>query len=170
MTSSLDLSRTDALSPGGRASDQSRRKDPIPRSAVRAMVGFLVVLVALAGLAARLAPPDPAAGLAPATLSRPLTFVDEPDGSIQVTDGASGAVILVLPYAQDGFIRSTVRGLVRERKRRGIGAAIPFALSLHEDGRLILSDPETGRLVDLGAFGPTNAAAFARLLPTESGS
>jgi hypothetical protein len=34
----------------------------------------------------------------------------------------------------------------------------------HPDGRLTLQDPATGRNLDLLAFGPTNAALFARLL------
>jgi hypothetical protein len=40
----------------------------------------------------------------------------------------------------------------------------------HADGRLTLLDPMTGTRVDLGSFGPTNAAVFARFLddaPTE---
>jgi hypothetical protein len=32
--------------------------------------------------------------------------------------------------------------------------------------RLVLSDPHSTHRVDLGAFGPDNAAAFARWLPT----
>ena len=32
------------------------------------------------------------------------------------------------------------------------------------DGRLSLQDEATGRSIDLGAFGPTNAAVFAHLM------
>jgi hypothetical protein len=34
----------------------------------------------------------------------------------------------------------------------------------HADGRLTLLDPTTGTRVDLGSFGPTNAAVFVRFL------
>ena len=72
--------------------------------------------------------------------------------------------VTVLAPGSNGFIRGVLRGLVRERKRRGIGAETPFRLSYLTDGRLLLADPATGRVIDLGAFGPTNTAAFARLL------
>ena len=64
----------------------------------------------------------------------------------------------------NGFLRGTMRGLARERKRQGIGAELPFRMIGRADGRLTLEDPGTGRRVDLGSFGPTNAAAFARLM------
>jgi putative photosynthetic complex assembly protein len=32
------------------------------------------------------------------------------------------------------------------------------------DGRISLEDPETGRVIELDAFGPTNGEAFAQLL------
>jgi hypothetical protein len=32
------------------------------------------------------------------------------------------------------------------------------------DGKLTLEDPGTGRRVDLGSFGPTNAAVFAQIM------
>ena len=41
----------------------------------------------------------------------------------------------------------------------------PFRLTRYADGRLALDDPSTGAHVELRAFGPTNEAAFARLLP-----
>jgi hypothetical protein len=38
------------------------------------------------------------------------------------------------------------------------------ACMAHPDGRLTLEDPATGRRMDLSAFGPSNAAVFARVL------
>jgi len=32
------------------------------------------------------------------------------------------------------------------------------------DGKLTLEDPGTGRRVDIGSFGPTNAAVFAHIM------
>jgi putative photosynthetic complex assembly protein len=52
----------------------------------------------------------------------------------------------------------------RERRLRRLFADPPFVLSSHADGRLTLADPATGRSVNLEAFGPDNAGAFARLL------
>jgi len=57
-----------------------------------------------------------------------------------------------------------LRGLVRERRLSGIGSSAPFVLRRWADGRLTLEDPKTGRVIDLGAFGVTNAQAFAKLM------
>lgn len=101
---------------------------------------------------------------APATSERALQFQDRDDGSIVVIDARTGATIETLEPGTNGFLRSTLRGLVRERKRQGLGPEQPFQLVAHTDGRLTLIDPATGRRVDLEAFGPTNVATFAHLL------
>ena len=55
--------------------------------------------------------------------------------------------------------------MTRERRIRGVSASTAaFELAVGADGRLTLRDPATGLTLDLLAFGPTNAGAFARLL------
>jgi len=93
-----------------------------------------------------------------------IYFEDGADGSVTVLAPERDRVIAVLPPGTNGFIRSVVRGLARERRLRGLGPEGSFELSRWTDGRLSLDDPVTGRTVELGAFGPTNARAFARLL------
>jgi putative photosynthetic complex assembly protein len=100
---------------------------------------------------------------APAVEVREFRFEDRPDGSIVVLNLRNQVVETVAP-GSNGFLRGTMRGLVRERKRQGIGPEIPFRMIGHADGRLTLEDPGTGRRVDLGSFGPTNSAVFARLM------
>lgn len=95
---------------------------------------------------------------------RTLHFEDGPAGSVAVIDARTGAPVDTLEPGADGFIRATLRALVRERRMKGLGAETPFHLSRQADGRLLLLDPATGRQIDLHAFGPTNAAAFDRLL------
>jgi putative photosynthetic complex assembly protein len=95
---------------------------------------------------------------------RPLRFEDMRDGSIQVTDARTGQVATSVEPGTNGFIRGTLRGLARERKRQGIGIEPPFILTRWADGRLSLEDPTTGRVIALDAFGPTNGEAFAQLL------
>ena len=92
-----------------------------------------------------------------------LRFLDRDDGSIAVVDAHDGHMIEHI-VGQNGFVRGTLRGLARERRRQGIGAEPPFQLVARADGRLTLIDPSTGRRVDLESFGPTNSAEFARLL------
>ena len=96
--------------------------------------------------------------------SRPLRFEDMRDGSIRVTDARTGQVAASVEPGTNGFIRGTLRGLARERKRQGIGIEPPFMLTRWADGRLSLEDPTTGRVIALDAFGPTNGEAFAQLL------
>ncbi len=101
---------------------------------------------------------------APTVAVREFRFEDRSDGSIAVLDASSQAVVETVAPGTNGFLRGTMRGLARERKRQGIGSEMPFRMIGHADGRLTLEDPGTGRRVDLGSFGPTNAAAFAGLM------
>jgi putative photosynthetic complex assembly protein len=94
----------------------------------------------------------------------PLYFDDAPDGRVLVRDALNEQVIATVAPGQGGFVRSTLRGLVRERRKRGLGPETPFVLSARSDGRVVLTDPATGRLLDLAAFGPDNAGAFAVFL------
>ena len=61
-------------------------------------------------------------------------------------------------------MRGALRGLARERRLDGAGAESPFRLAAWPGGRLTLEDTATGRVLDLHAYGQTNAEAFARLL------
>ncbi len=93
-----------------------------------------------------------------------LHFEDREDGAILIRDADSGAVRGTVAPGTQGFLRSTMRGLVRERRRQGLGPATPFQLLGRADGRLTLFDPGTGRRIDLESFGPTHAAVFAQLI------
>jgi putative photosynthetic complex assembly protein len=118
---------------------------------------FMVALTRITGIGA------PAPMTAATVEVRELRFEDRPDGSIAILDTAGGLVDTVAP-GENGFLRGTMRGMARERKRNGHGSELPFQLIGHADGRLTLEDPTTGRTVDLGSFGPTNAAVFMRLM------
>ncbi|MFN5552047.1 MAG: photosynthetic complex assembly protein PuhC, partial [Hyphomonadaceae bacterium] len=83
-----------------------------------------------------------------------------------VLNADSGAELETIAPGQDAFIRAVMRGFVRDRKLRKIGAEVPFNLSLYPNKRLTMSDPTTGKEIDLRAFGPTNEGAFARFLAT----
>ena len=142
----------------------SHSATPIPRGLLIGAAALIGVTIALAGTArltgfgtARLAAP-------PAVESRDLSFLDQPDGSIAVRDAATGKVVAEVAPGTNGFLRGTLRGLARERRLQGIGEAPAFRVSRTAEGRLLLIDTATGRIVDLGAFGATNAGAFAGLL------
>ena len=100
---------------------------------------------------------------AAAVAQRALRFEDRPDGSIAVLDGRDGHLVERVTGEQ-GFLRGTLRALVRERRHSGAGPETPFELVLRSDHRLTLVDPATGQRIDLESFGPTNAGLFASLL------
>lgn len=97
--------------------------------------------------------------------SQSLHFVDLSGGQISVVDADNNREITRLLSGEDGFMRSVMRGLVRERKAHGLGPEIPFELTLWEDGLVSLIDPATERRIEISAFGKDNVAAFTRLLP-----
>jgi putative photosynthetic complex assembly protein len=95
---------------------------------------------------------------------REFRFEDRPDGSIVVLDASGLQRIDTVAPGTNGFLRGTMRGLARERMRQGVSPALPFRMVGRADGKLTLEDPGTGRRVDLGSFGPTNAAVFAQIM------
>jgi len=130
-----------------------------PLIAAAAMVLAVLIAVAVVRLSGvSIHAPDAAAAV-----TRELRFEDRPDGSIAVIDARGGQLVESIT-GEAGFVRGTLRGLARERRRQGIGAEQGFLLIGRADGRLTLQDPATGRHVDLESFGPANASQFARLL------
>ena len=95
---------------------------------------------------------------------REFRFEDRPDGSIVVLDTSGKHLVDTVAPGTNGFLRGTMRGLARERMRQGVSPALPFRMVGRADGKLTLEDPGTGRRVDLGSFGPTNAAVFAHIM------
>src|SRR5207237_406494 len=81
---------------------------------------------------------------APPVAQHDLRFVDAADGSIAVLDATDQRVVDRV-VGESGFVRGTLPGLARERKRQGLGSDIPFRLVAHADGRLTLLDPATNR-------------------------
>jgi putative photosynthetic complex assembly protein len=140
------------------------RSELIPRRALLAAGGVLAALLVTVGALRwsgyqATSQPD-----ASTVAQRSIYFRDLPDKGIAVVDGASGVVLDTL-RGEQGFVRGTLRGLVRERKLRGLVAEVPLQLIARADGRLTLLDPLTAQRIDLESFGPTNAAVFARWLP-----
>jgi putative photosynthetic complex assembly protein len=101
---------------------------------------------------------------AAAVAVREFRFEDRPDGSIVVLDASGRQLVDTVAPGTNGFLRGTMRGLARERMRQGVSPALPFRMVGRADGKLTLEDPGTGRRVDLGSFGPTNAAVFAHIM------
>ncbi len=100
------------------------------------------------------------------TMTRDLAFADRADGAVVITDTRTGELAkLIARDSQSGFIRGTMRGMMRERRMHKFAENVAFRLAAWPDGSLSLTDTGTGRTIELGAFGATNRAAFAELLP-----
>jgi putative photosynthetic complex assembly protein len=92
-----------------------------------------------------------------------LKFNDLADGSIGIYDTVKQRNIDILAPGKNGFVRVVMRGLALDRTVNGDSAEVPFKLSKLADGRLTLTDPTSGKIVTLEAFGSNNLAAFEDL-------
>ena len=92
-----------------------------------------------------------------------LYFQDRPDGAVLVSARTGAEPVLALAPGEGGFVRGVLRSLARERRQHQTDPGHPFWLQRHAGGGLSLYDPQTGRLIVLQSFGPTNLAAFARI-------
>jgi putative photosynthetic complex assembly protein len=132
-----------------------------------ALVGLALIATAFARVSGIGTTHVPAAV---AVESRDLRFEDRRDGGVAVLDLASGREVQTISPGTNGFLRGVLRGLARDRKLQHIGTEPPFRLTRWDDGRLTIEDVATGRRIELAPFGPTNTAAFSRLLRDRSAS
>ena len=144
--------------------EENNRREDVPRGPLLGALALVLVAIVLVIGAQHtqrgvLFTPEPMP-----VETRELVFKDRGDGAVVVEDALESKVVTVLQPGGSGFIRGTLRAFARERRQNGIGKEPPFILIRGTDGGLVIRDPSTGRRVDLGAFGPTNAGAFAQLL------
>jgi putative photosynthetic complex assembly protein len=123
---------------------------------------LLVLLLVVGGL--RLSGFNPSVAPGSVVAERHLRFTGTPAGAVLVHDAGSGQQLAEMSGEQ-GFLRGILRSLARERRAQGVGPTPPYRLSRHADGRLLITDTDTGLFLDLTSFGPDNAAVFARWLP-----
>ena len=131
------------------------------------LIGVALLAAAIGGNRASVKPPGGARRL---VLSQELHFRDLHQGAIGVYRAGEDGELIRLAPGSNGFLRSVLRGLARERRARGLGPEAPFVLIRWSDGSLSLDDPATDRRIELVAFGPTNLAAFGRLLDLATSS
>ena len=127
-----------------------------------AWIGVMLLAILVAVGLARWSGLDPRTPDAPVKWQRDLQFRDVVGGDIAVLDHHTGQQVASFTGEQ-GFLRSTLRALARERHRESLSSDAPFLLIGRTDGRLTLQDPSTGQRIDLESFGPNNAAVFASL-------
>ena len=146
-----------------------RQTKGMPRE-VLIFAAVLIAVVIIGAGAARLSGYGRAAlPVAEPVQSVSLRFEDQLDGSVLVRRANDGALIDRVAPETNGFLRQTMRGLVRDRRRFGLGDEAPFVLTHWNDGRLTLDDPTIARRLELVSFGETNAGAFAQLFQASGG-
>ena len=146
------------------------RKAPFPRG-ILAVAGTIIAFSITIAAVGRLTGAANSAPTAPPVASRELLFRDQPDGAVAVFDAKNPTVpIEVVAPETNGFLRATMRGLAQQRLRQDANRQIPFRLTGWADGRLTLTDPTTGRKVEMEAFGITNEKVFAHLLTVKAKS
>jgi putative photosynthetic complex assembly protein len=129
------------------------------------VIGLFAVLCITAVVLMRGSTPGTTNDIVAPTQTRLLRFIDQSDGSINVIDKSNDKLVQNFSGEQ-GFLRGTLRSLVRERKLRGMDTSTEraFELIAHSGGRLTLRDPATGATIALESFGPTNMAVFTGLM------
>lgn len=138
---------------------------PFPKGvliAVAALIGFTIIMIGIARITGYMMSQEPVTA---EVLSRDLSFVEQDDGTMSVIDVGTGELVQTLPPGSEGFIRGMLRSLARQRAGYQVPLSDPFHLAIRENGSLTLEDPVTGMLLDLRAYGETNEAAFAALMP-----
>lgn len=147
----------------------SSYRTTIPRPVLIGAGLMMVATLAFAIIAKRLpAGPDTPAWAASAPAAAEgiaLRFEDQEDGSVLVIDATDDSPITTFEPGTNGFARTVLRGMVKERLGSGGDRETAFRLQRTADGGLMLGDPATGREIHLAAFGPASLEAFERLMP-----
>jgi putative photosynthetic complex assembly protein len=141
---------------------KKRRWAAYPTLPLAGAVALVVIAVVSVTLVRLVGPPAEVAPLGDVVSALDLRFEDGADGSVAVYDARSGDRIKTIQPGEDGFVRATLRSLANARRQAGAGSDEPFSLMTTREGRLLLTDVVTGRVIDLWAFGKTNARAFSQ--------
>jgi len=85
-------------------------------------------------------------------------------GTVTVHRAEDGAVVMVLPEKESGFLRGMMRSLGRQRGVANVAKDAPYRISQWPDGSLTFDDPSTGESIAVRAFGPDNLQQLADLM------
>jgi putative photosynthetic complex assembly protein len=115
-------------------------------------------------------PASPGTGESAVVQSVMLRFEDQKNGGVAVINAETGERIAIAEPGTNGFLRGTLRGLMRVRRLDGGTVNEPFRLEQRANGQLLFSDTRDGTVIDLNAYGQTNAAVFRAFLIASGGN
>jgi putative photosynthetic complex assembly protein len=95
---------------------------------------------------------------------RDLLVIDGKDGKGLIRDAADNSLVVEFQPGQMGFARMVIRGMAQDRLKLGGSPDVPFRLSRHADGHLILTDPLSGNRRVIDSFGSINVTSFQQLM------
>lgn len=146
--------------------DDGHAHKPPPRWALGAMLGLAALSMVFAFAAPLVGGKQRAStpASAPIAVRASMHFDDLNAGRVAVVEARTGQAIAVLRPGTFGFVRTVMRSLAQNRLRAGLDPSSPFEVARTADGRIYVSDPETGKSIYLNAFSLTNARSFGRLL------
>ncbi len=102
----------------------------------------------------------------PALQTREIAVEDSTLGSVIVRDAKTGEQLALYKSGEGSFFRATLRTLVHDRMHKGLTREGNFRLESHSGNQLFLIDEVSGKTLSMNAFGPSNTAVFAALMPT----
>ena len=141
---------------------RSQNPELIPKVLLRAMFALAMASLAIVSFAV-ITDRDHVGVPKPAEVLSSRSLILQGGGAKAVTvRQLDGTVLADLDHG--GFITVIQNGLERARLVHGVQADLPVDLVAYANGRLTLTDPETGWSTELGSFGSDNKAAFERLL------
>ena len=144
---------------------RERDREMIPKPLLRLMLGLVLSSLALVSFAVWTGR-EPTGQPKSSTVTAERQLVIKTGGAKAVTlYDADGTFLTHLDHG--GFVTVIGNGLDRARIVARAAPDAPVTLARHQNGRLSLSDPETGWRVELTNFGSDNEAAFAALLPQQ---
>lgn len=136
----------------------------VPKGALWAAAAIMLATV-LGAAAARYGDVGAVRVEAPApAVSRLISFHQSDAGALEVRGDGSAAPLARFAPGEAGFVHGVLRAMRRDRAPQGVAETAPYALGLDAGGRLTLSDPSTGREIELRGFGADHYATFRGLL------
>jgi putative photosynthetic complex assembly protein len=150
---------------------QSQSSHGVPKAPLRTAIALVASALVVVGLA-RIGgvSPEQSLGASEILQSRLLRFEDAADGSVRILDGETGKPIATAAPGTNGFLRGTLRGLMRVRKKAEVSYFVPYRLEQLSNGQLMLTDLGENITLDLNAYGQTNAAVFSAFLTPSGGN
>ncbi len=136
----------------------------IPKVLLRAMLGLVLITLALVGYAVATDRPHEAQVHTAAVVKSMLIEIkDGPDGGTRITD-MEGNLLSDTSRKASGFLSVVQNALAFERKQHGITENPPVHLIRFADGRIGLRDDATGWKINLIGFGQDNARVWREII------